>query len=440
MEESFQFFRLRVSGGKEMQVPEIHGCCCLYCQQEVDHPDKEFHWQINLMMSQLTHAQRRLYAAIESKRMGKGGCRLVSEITGLCPATLQRGRAELAALLRGTPLEGAQGRPGRPSIEEKYPGIKSILEQLVAGETAGDPMTRKKWVRTSGRKLSKKLAQMGYRVNYHTVCRLLKDMGYSMKVNVKKRASTTHSPKRDAQFSYIAAQRAAFLAAGTPIISVDAKKKELIGNFRADGKSWCKEPINVSEYTYPSMAEYVATPYGVYDVWTNKGYVWVGTSGNTPAFAVTAIKRWWLYAGRYVYPEATNLLVLADGGGSNGCRCRAWKSELQTEICDGLGLTVTVCHYPPRCSKYNPIERRLFSHISMNWAGKPLTSLDLMLGYIRGTTTETGLTVEAFLLDGTFLQGQHVSKKAMDRLVLQQHQTCPDWNYTIKPRLGEDAE
>jgi hypothetical protein len=341
-------------------------------------------------------------------------------------------------MLEGKPLEGPQGRPGRRWTEEKYPQIKTVLEQLLADETAGDPMTRKKWVRVSSRKISKKLAQMGYHVNYHTVCRLLKDLGYSMKVNVKKRASTTHAPKRDAQFRYIASQKAAFLAAGNPIISIDAKKKELIGSFRAPGRSWCKQAIAVGEYRFPSMAEYVATSYGVYDVWANKGYVWVGTSGDTPAFAVAVVKQWWLYAGRHVYPEATSLLILADGGGSNGCRCRAWKKRLQTELCDALGLTITVCHYPTGCSKYNPIERRLFSHISVNWEGKPLTSLDLMLGYIRGTTTETGLSVAGFLMEGVFPQGEKVSKKEMEQLALWSHKSCPDRNYTITPRRDED--
>jgi hypothetical protein len=385
----------------------------------------------------LNDEQRRLYAAIESRRLGRGGCRSVSEITGLCLGTVYRGRSELAALLAGAALEEAKGRAGRPSIEEKYPEIKTVLEELVSDDIAGDPMSSKKWVRISSRRLSKKLAGMGYKVNYHTVCRLLRDMGYSMKVNVKKRASTAHSPKRDAQFEYIAAQKAAFLAAGNPVISVDAKKKELIGNFKANGKSWCKSAIEVNAYTYGSLAECVATPYGVYDVRTNKGYIWVGTSGNTPAFAVTAIKRWWLHAGRYVYPEAASLLVLADGGGSNGRRCRAWRYQVQTELCDGLGLTVTVCHYPPQCSKFNPVERRLFSHVTMNWAGRPLSTLEVMLGYIRGTTTDTGLTVEAFHLEGAFAKGQQVSKKEMKGLALQPHQTCPDWNYTISPRTGE---
>jgi hypothetical protein len=423
---------------KLMEVANIHHCQCMSCQQQGDHSVREYHRLLNLFMSRLSTEQRRLLAAVESMRIGKGGCRSVSEITGLCARTIARGRAELTSLLVGRPVEQTRRRPGMRTIEEKYPEIESILEHLVADETGEDPMTKKKWVRISSRKLTKKLATMGIQVNYRTICRLLKQMGYSMKVNVKARAATVNSPKRDRQFGYIAEQKAAFLAAGNPIISVDAKKKELIGSFKANGTLWCKEAIQVSDYTFASMAECVATPYGVYDVGLNKGYIWVGTSGDTPAFAVAALNQWWLHVGRRIYPDATSLLILADGGGSNGCRCRAWKHRLQTNICDTHGLTVTVCHYPTRCSKYNPIERRLFSHISMNWAGKPLSSLELMLGYMRGTTTETGLSVQACLLEDVFPQGEKVTRKEMEQMTLQPHQTCPDWNYTIKPRTADD--
>ncbi len=388
-------------------------------------------------MSQLPGPQRRLYAAIESHRAGRGGCQLVSEITGLSSVTLSRGRAELARLLAGLPPEGPKGKPGRRSIEQVYPGIKDTLEQLLANEIGGDPVSRKKWAQLSTRKISKRLAEMGFKVNYHTVWRLLKELGYSMRVNQRTRGTNGQCPKQDAQFQYIAAQKAAFQAAGNPVISVDAKKTELIGEIKAPGKVWCKQAIEVEAYTYASKAECVAIPYGIYDLATNRGYVWVGTSANTPAFAVTAIKRWWLHAGQHVHQGATDLLILADGGGSNGCRCRAWRHGLQTELCEGLGLTVTVCHYPPRCSKYNPIERRLFSQISMNWAGRPLRSLDVMLGYIRGTTTEAGLMVEAFLLEDLFPRRQPVARKEIDRLALRTHQTCPDWNYTISPRDGD---
>jgi hypothetical protein len=256
-----------------------------------------------------------------------------------------------------------------------------------------------------------------------------------MRASIKKRKGVgLHSPDQDKQFEYIASQRKDFTAAGLPIISVDTKKKELIGNFQRRGKTWGKEAIAVNEYDFPSMAECRAVPYGIYDVIKNKGYVYVGTSGNTPEFAVDTIVRWWKKEGCLTYPGAAKLLILADGGGSNGCRSRAWKPPLQSKLSDGLGLTVTVCHYPPRCSKWNPIERRLFSHISINWAGKPLLTLEMMLGYIRGTSTATGLTVKAFPQKGIYRKGQKVLKQDMEQLSLKPHALCPDWNYTMSPR------
>jgi hypothetical protein len=250
-------------------------------------------------------------------------------------------------------------------------------------------------------------------------------MGYSMKVNEKIRALTRHAPKRDAQFAYINEQKSAFQLRGDPIISVDSKKKELIGDFRVDGKVWCKQPIQVSDYKFASMAECVAAPYGVYDLGANKGYVWVGTSAGTPAFAVAAIREWWLVAGRHLYPSSKNLPILADAGGSNGCRCHAWKYRLQTEICDAFALTLTVAHFPAGCSKYNPVERRLFSHISMNWAGRPLSSLEIMLALIRGTSTQSGLTVDAFLLEGTFYGRETISRADIARVSTESHATRP---------------
>lgn len=308
--------------------------------------------------------------------------------------------------------------------------------ELLADDIAGDPMSNKQWTRRSSRQLSRELQGKGYKINYHTICRLLKRMGFSMRVNVKKRASTTHAPSRDAQFEHIAAERKAFLAASLPIISVDTKKKELIGNFKVNGRSWCKEPIEVSDYSYTSMAECIAVPYGIYDLAANHGYMYVGILVDTPEFAVTAIQKWWADIGSVIYPGKNELLILADGGGSNGARSRAWKKQVQTRLSDGLGLIVTVCHYPPRCSKYNPIERRLFSRISANWSGKPLRTLDVMLAFIRGTRTETGLTVEACLLEGSYKKGERVSAKEMAQLALQPHAVCPAWNYSISPRTS----
>jgi hypothetical protein len=296
-------------------------------------------------------------------------------------------------------------------------------------------MSTKKWVRRSSRQLSKELKEKGYQVSNRLVCHLLKSMGFFMRVNVKKRASTSHAPSRDVQFRYITAQREAYLAAKLPVISVDTKKKELIGNFMAKGRSWCENPVEVNDYSYASLAEDLAVPYGVYDVATNHGYVYVGRSVDTPEFAATAVHKWWTDWGRQEYPGKTDLLILADGGGSNGCRSRAWRKQVQTQLCDELGLTVTVCHYPPSCSKYNPIERRLFSHISMNWAGKPLLNLEVMLAYLRGTKTAKGLAVEASLLEGEFKKGERVTKKELNRLALRPHEQCPAWNYTVVPRM-----
>src|SRR5262249_49881718 len=221
---------------------------------------------------------------------------------------------------------------------------------------------------------------------------------------------------------------------GLPIISVDTKKRELIGNFRNNGRAWAREAQEVDEHDFPSQAECSALPFGVYDTTRNAGYVVVGLSHNTPEFAVSTIAKWWQEVGHAGYPQAAHVLILADGGGSNGSRSRAWRTNLQGNLCDRFQLTASVCHYPPGCSKWNPVEHRLFSQISRNWEGKPLRTLGIMLGYIRGTTTTTGLTVQAHLDENTYCQGQKVSREEMGRLNIERHDTCPEWNYTIRPR------
>jgi hypothetical protein len=250
----------------------------------------------------------------------------------------------------------------------------------------------------------------------------------------KKRKIWENNPARDQQFKYIALQRKKFSDAGLPIISVDAKKKELIGNFFNKGKTWCKQAEEVNQNDYPSEAECRAVPYGIYDVTKNTGFVFVGKSNNTPEFAVDAITRWWELEGRVKYKNKYQLCILADGGGSNGWRSRAWKKNLQTKLGDKHGLIITVCHYPTGCAKWNPIDHRLFSFININWAGKPLRTLEIMLRYIRGTTTSTGLTVKAFRQEGFYKKGQRVTKDEMEQLNIQHHTTLPDWNYTISPR------
>ena len=260
-------------------------------------------------------------------------------------------------------------------------------------------------------------------------------MGYSLKANERKQGqSRPNCPERDEQFRYIASQREAFITAGVPIISVDTKKKELIGNFRQKGKLWCKKAEEVDEHDFPSACGCRAVPFGVYDLIRNKGHVYIGVSNDTPEFAVVSIARWWDQQGRTAYPRADRLLILADGGGSNGCRNRSWKCNLQARFSDRFGMTVTVCHYPTGCSKWNPVEHRLFSYISRNWEGKPLRSLGIMLGYIRGTKTEPGLEVTAEVDENFYKRSVPCSHKEVDQLSLKTHDVCPQWNYTITPR------
>lgn len=266
----------------------------------------------------------------------------------------------------------------------------------------------------------------------NTVARLLKGLDFSLRVNHKK-LSRAADPDRDAQFAYIAAQRESFAAQGWPVVSIDTKKKELVGNFKNAGVTWTREPILVNDHDFRSDAEGVAIPYGVYDVQANRGSLFVGTTHDTPRFAVDNLAKWWSYDGRRRYPDATQLLVLADGGGNNGNRTRAWKHELQHRLCDRNRLTVTVCHYPTGASKWNPIEHRMFSEIQKSWAGQPLVSYQTILNYARSTHTSTGLQVKAYLVTTDYPTGVRISDQAMDALNLHPHDTQPGRNYTLSP-------
>jgi hypothetical protein len=404
--------------------------------QEGDNLFKELHLFMNFFLSRLNLQQRRWYVALESKRIGRGGDSLVSKITGVCAASISHGRKELNQLLTENFIIHPRPVGGRPATEKKYPNIRIVLEQLLSDEIAGEPMSEQRWVRSSTRKLAARLNEAGYRIGCNTVCRLLKDIGFSLKANKKKFKPTSYGPEREEQFNYIAAQKKTFISDGLPTISVDTKKKEWIGNFKRSGRSWCKNAEEVLKYDFTSLADCRAVPYGIYDLIQNRGYVFVGTSGDTPEFAIDVIARWWKQEGLTLYPSADHLLILADGGGSNGYRVRAWKKQIHEKLSDCLRLSVTVCHYPPGCSKWNPVEYRLFSQISINWEGKPLKSLALMLGYIRGTSTRKGLKVKSYLHKGSYQQGQKVTKAEMEQLNLQSHTVCPDWNYTIRPRLA----
>jgi len=322
-------------------------------------------------------------------------------------------------------------------IEEIDPAIVPALERLLADEIAGDPMTEQKWIRTSLRRLSKELEDGGHRASIPTLARLLKDMGFSLKAN-KRKQGRIGCPERDEQFKYIASQKQRFITAGWPVISIDTKKKELIGEFRNSGRTWRRHAEEVNEHDFPGVAKWRAVPFGIYDVSKNEGYVYVGISNDTPEFAVCAIAKWWNDEGRRVYPIGSELLILADSGGGNSCRARAWKLNLQEKLCDTFGLTATVCHYPTGCSKWNPVEHRLFSYISTNWQGKPLKTLEIMLGYIRGTSTATGLKVKAFLDRGLYKRGQKVKSEDLKRIKIEPHLVCPKWNYTLHPRRVQE--
>jgi len=304
----------------------------------------------------------------------------------------------------------------------------------VTPETGGSPTSETKWVRSSLRALAEQLTEAGHRISPPTVRRLLRAQDYSLLANRKEKEAGAHPPERNRQFLYLKIQRTAFAAGGYPVISVDTKKKELIGAFRNAGVSWRKEPIEVNVHDFLQDALGRAVPYGIYDLRRNHGTVYVGDSADTSAFAVGCLAEWWETIGSIAYPQADRLLIRADGGGSNGYRCRLWKEQLQSAVCDRYGLTVTVGHYPTGCSKYNPIEHRLFGPISVNWAGKPLETFEAMLAYIQGTQTRTGLEVKAVRKAGVFEKGQKVSDEVMAALALERHLVCPNWNYTLHPR------
>ena len=300
-------------------------------------------------------------------------------------------------------------------------------------ETAGDPMTGLKWTRRTTRKIAEQLRCQGIRVGRNTVGRLLKGMDFSLRVNHKK-LSHGSGVDRDAQFECIAELREEFTARGNPMISVDTKKRELIGQFRNPGRAWNREPIQVHDHDFRSLAQGIGIPYGVYDLQANQGMIFLGTSFDTPAFAVDSIATWWRSEGRVRYPDAACLCIFADGGGSNSSSSRAWKHGIQQKLCDVYRIAVTVSHYPPGTSKWNPIEHRLFSEISKNWAGRPLDSYKTALNYCRRTSTATGLKVRAQLVRRKYQKGIKTSDVQMSGLALNKRDILPQWNYTLVPR------
>lgn len=302
-------------------------------------------------------------------------------------------------------------------------------------ETAGDPISGLKWTRKTTRKIAEELSSAGISVSPNTVGRILKAMGFSLRVN-DKRLSPKEFPQREEQFQRIGAIREEFVSLGAPIISVDTKKRELIGDFRNAGQAWHRDPISVNEHDFRSDAIGVAIPYGILDLNHNEGTVFLGTSRNTPAFAADSVAGWWEWRGSVRYPDHKKILILCDSGGANDYRYWAWKLGLQEKVCDQFGLSVTVCHYPPGASKWNPCDHRLFSEISKNWAGRPLDSYGTALNYIESTRTKTGLQVYAKLNTTEYKTGLAVPRTAIDGLALERHQPVPNLNYTVSPRTA----
>jgi hypothetical protein len=384
-----------------------------------------------MMRPFLDEKQWRLYLACEAQAIGWGGIGLVARLSGVSRTTVQAGVAEFRA---GVQPDGRVRAPGagRPPVEDVQPGIESALRDLVSPGTRGDPESPLKWTTKSLSQLVKGLSAKGFGVGRTTVARLLRQAGYRLQATFKTKEGAQH-PDRDAQFGHINDTAAAFLAAGDPVVSMDAKKKELVGEYAARGREWqpTGQPVLVNGHDFPAGVP-KAIPYGVYDIGADTGFVSVGVDHDTAPFAVNALRIWWQQVGRVRYPYARRLMVTADGGGSNGHRLRAWKVELG-KLATETGLDITVCHFPPGTSKWNKVEHRLFSFISINWRGRPLTDYQVVVETIAATTTETGLTVEAVLDPGVYPTGVKVSDAQFEAVSLTRDQFHGEWNYTIHP-------
>ena len=382
----------------------------------------------------LNEAQRRWLAGAIAVQEGWGGIERVRRMTGLSAPTIIKGMREVRS--RRVLTSEERVRPagaGRKAVETVDPTLLNTLEELAADSTAGDPMSPLRWVHKSTRTLAAELSRQGHALSHVTVGRILSVLGYSLQVNAKNKEG--RSPEtRDAQFRYINAQVAKFQTAGNPILSIDAKKKEKVGEFKNAGRTYRRkgQPTEVNVYDFPRLAKGVAIPFGAYDPTRNHGFVNVGMTHETAEFAVESLRWWWRRIGRRHYPQATGWLVCADGGGSNGSRRRGWKYHLQA-LTEELSMPVTVCHYPPGASKWNKIEHRLFSFISLNWQGVPLDDYAAVVSLIGATRTQGGLRVQARLDRRSYQLRQKISDEDMATVHLRPHRTHPQWNYMLVP-------
>ena len=384
--------------------------------------------------SVLDERGRRLWAAAESRAIGYGGDAIVSAATGLARQTIRRGRSEITA---GVEVTGRVRRAGagRPFLEAKQPGLEEALEGLVDPLTRGDPMSPLRWTCKSRAKLAGALSKAGWKVSSTSVGRMLNKLGYRLQSVRKRREGASH-PDRNAQFEHINATAEEYLSQNQPVISVDTKKKELVGDFKNNGREWQPKgrPEAVLVHDFPQDAIGKAIPYGVYDMARNEAWVSVGKSHDTPEFAVASIRHWWKSMGRRAYPDANALFITADAGGSNGYRSRAWKHELQ-KLADDTNLRIRVSHFPPGTSKWNKIEHRLFCHITQNWRAKPLRTFETIVDLIGNTRTAAGLRVKAKLDERQYTKGIVITKAQMESLSLHRDEFQGDWNYEIRPMM-----
>jgi len=384
----------------------------------------------------LNEAQRRWLVGREALRGGRGGIQRMVEASGLSKPTILKGIKELHDKRKLVVEEGRVRRPGggRKPVEEHDPEITRLLEEVMEESTAGDPMSPLKWSSKSTYQIQRHLADLGHAISEDTVQRRLRKMDYSLQANIKDKDGASHAD-RDRQFRYLNETAKRFLARAEPVISVDTKKKERVGNFKNGGRKWHKtgQAPRVNMHDFPSLGEGTAIPYGAYDVRRNEGMVNVGMTHDTAEFAVESIRRWWRQFGVRHYPRAKRLFICADSGGSNGNRNRAWKFNLQ-RFSDEAAIEIVVGHYPPGTSKWNKIEHRMFSFISMNWKGEPLVSFETVVNMISATKTSKGLRVKAVLDQGRYETGVKISDEQMKELNLQPHPQNPEWNYSVLPR------
>ena len=384
----------------------------------------------------LDERSRRLVAAADCAALERGGISAVAKAAGLSRPTLYKGMEELeSGGVSGERIRRPGG--GRKKASEKFPRLEAALEALVEPTTRGDPMSPLRWTTKSVRKLAKELKAGGYPVSYQVVDETLHRLHYSLQANAKTLEEGSQHSDRNAQFEHINQRAKEFRAANQPVISVDTKKKELVGDYKNGGREWHDkgQPVKVKVHDFVDPTKGKAVPYGVYDVANNQGWVNVGQDHDTSAFAVESIRRWWLNWGSALYPQSRSLLICADGGGSNGYRVRLWKKELQ-KFADETGLEINVCHLPPGTSKWNKIEHRLFSHISINWRGKPLTSHEVIIDLISSTTTRSGLKVTAALDPGKYPDKIKISDQEMAALNLVREPFHGEWNYALLPHFS----